>query len=50
LANDLGLNDKTVRRFVQRLRKTTSHVSELEASRLKREIESDEAYFSKNRS
>ncbi len=48
LANDLGLIYKTVRRVVQRLRETTYHVSELEASRLKGEIESDEAYFSKN--
>jgi Holliday junction resolvasome RuvABC DNA-binding subunit len=48
LANDPGLNYKTARRFVLRLQKTTSHVSELEASRLKREIESGEAYSSKN--
>ena len=40
LANDLGLNYKTVRRVVQRLRETTYHVSELEASRLKEDEKS----------
>ena len=49
LVNDLGLNYKTARRFVQPLRKTSTPISELEANRLKRQIESGEAHSSKSR-
>jgi len=45
LASDLGVNYKTVTRVYQRLREAIYHVSELEAGRLKGEIELDEAYF-----
>jgi transposase len=45
MARDLGINYKTVTRVYQRLREAIYHVSELEAGRLKGEIELDEAYF-----
>ena len=45
LARDLGINYKTVTRVYQRLREAIYHVSELEAGKLKGEIELDEVYF-----
>ena len=49
LARDLGVNYKTITRVYQRLREALYHVSELEARRLKGEIELDEAYFGGHR-
>jgi transposase len=49
LARDLGVNYKTITRVYQRLREAIYHVSELEAGRLKGEIELDEAYFGGHR-
>src|SRR3990167_3010201 len=45
LANDLQVDTKVVTRVYQRLREMIYHVSELENSQLKGEIELDEAYF-----
>jgi transposase len=45
LAVDLGLDYQTVTRVYARLRETIYHVAELEAGKLKGEIEVDEAYF-----
>ena len=45
LSQDLGLDVKVVTRIYQRLREALYHVTELEASKLKGEIELDEAYF-----
>ena len=45
LSQDLGLDVKVVTRIYQRLREALYHVTELEAGKLKGEIELDEAYF-----
>ena len=45
LATDLGLNYQAITRVYQRLREATYHVAELEAGKLKGEIEIDDAYF-----
>ncbi len=45
LSQDLGLDVKVVTRIYQRLREAVYHVTELEAGKLKGEIELDEAYF-----
>jgi len=45
LANDLGVDVKVVTRVYQRLREALYHLCELEAGKLKGEIELDEAYF-----
>src|SRR3989344_7531095 len=45
VANDLGLDYQVVTRVYQRLREAIYHVAELEAGKLKGEIEIDEAYF-----
>lgn len=45
VASDLGLAYQVVTRVYQRLREAIYHVAELEAGRLKGEIEIDEAYF-----
>jgi len=45
LAADLGVDVKAVSRVYQRLREALFHLTELEAGRLKGEIELDEAYF-----
>ena len=45
LAQDLGIDVKVVTRVYQRLREALFHLTELEAGRLKGEIELDEAYF-----
>ena len=45
LAQDLGVDVKVVSRVYQRLREALFHLTELEAGRLKGEIELDEAYF-----
>jgi len=45
VATDLGLNYQAITRVYQRLREAIYHVAELEAGRLKGEIEIDEAYF-----
>src|SRR3989344_3788164 len=44
LAQDLGVDVKVVTRVYQRLREALYHLTELEAGRLKGEIELDEAY------
>src|SRR3989338_6543973 len=45
VASDLGLNYQAITRVYQHLREAIYHVVELEAGRLKGEIEIDEAYF-----
>jgi hypothetical protein len=45
VASDLGLNYQTVTRVYQCLREAIYHVADLEAGKLKGEIEIDEAYF-----
>ena len=45
VASDLGLNYQTITRVYQRLREAIYHVAELEAGKLRGEIEIDEAYF-----
>ncbi len=45
LSQDLGLDVKVVTRIYHRLREALYHVTELEAGKLKGEIELDEAYF-----
>ena len=45
LSPELGLDVKVVTRIYQRLREALYHVTELEAGKLKGEIELDEAYF-----
>jgi transposase len=45
LATDLALDVKTVTRVYQHLRECLYHTTELEAGRLRGEIELDEAYF-----
>ena len=45
VASDLGVNYQTVTRVYHRLRDAIYHFSELEAGKLKGEIEIDEAYF-----
>lgn len=45
IAFDLGFNYQVVTRVYQRLREAIYHVAELEAGRLKGEIEIDESYF-----
>ena len=45
LSQDLGLDVKVVTRIYHRLREALYHVTELEAEKLKGEIELDEAYF-----
>src|SRR3989344_4442999 len=45
VANDLGLDYQVVSRVYQHLREAIYHVAELEAGRLKGEVEIDEAYF-----
>ena len=45
LAQDLGVDVKVVSRVYQRLREALFYLTELEAGRLKGEIELDEAYF-----
>ena len=45
LAQDLQVDTKVVTRVYQRLREALFHLTELEAGRLKGEIELDEAYF-----
>jgi len=45
LAQDLGVDVKVITRVYQRLREALFHLTELEAGRLKGEIELDEAYF-----
>jgi transposase len=45
LAQDLRVDVKVVSRVYQRLREALFHLTELEAGRLKGEIEIDEAYF-----
>jgi len=49
VANDLGINYKGVTRVYQRLREALYHLCELEAGKLKGEIELDEAYFGGHR-
>jgi transposase len=44
-ASDLGLNYQAITRVYQRMREAIYHVAELEAGKLKGEIEIDEAYF-----
>ena len=45
VATDLGVDYQAVTRVYQRLREALYHVAELEAGKLKGEIEIDEAYF-----
>ena len=45
VASDLGIDYQVVTRVYQRLREAIYHVAELEAGKLKGEIEIDEAYF-----
>ena len=45
VATDLGLDYQAVTRVYQRMREAIYHVAELEAGKLKGEIEIDEAYF-----
>jgi transposase len=45
VANDLDVDYQTVTRVYQRLREAIYHVAELEAGKLKGEIEIDEGYF-----
>ncbi len=45
LATDLGIDYQSVTRVYYRLREAIYHVAELEAGKLKGEIEIDEAYF-----
>jgi transposase len=45
VASDLGLDYQVVSRIYQRLREAIYHVAELEAGKLKLEIEIDDAYF-----
>jgi transposase len=45
VASDLGLDYQVVSRIYQRLREAIYHVAELEAGKLKGEIEIDDAYF-----
>ena len=45
VATDLGVDYQSVTRVYQRLREAIYHVAELEAGKLKGEIEIDEAYF-----
>ena len=45
LSQDLGVNVKVITRVYHRIRKALYHLTELEASNLKGEIELDEAYF-----
>ena len=45
LAQDLEVDVKVITRVYQRLREALYHLTELEAGRLKGEIELDEAYF-----
>lgn len=45
LATDLGVDVKVVTRIYQHLRESLYHTTELEAGRLRGEIELDEAYF-----
>ena len=45
LATDIGTDYQTVTRVYQRIREAIYHVAELEAGKLKGEIEIDEAYF-----
>lgn len=45
VATDLGVDYQAVSRVYQRLREAIYHVAELEAGKLKGEIEIDEAYF-----
>ena len=45
LATDIGTDYQTITRVYQRLREAIYHVAELEAGKLKGEIEIDEAYF-----
>ena len=45
LSQDLGLDLKVVTRVYHRVREALYHVTELEAGKLKGEIELDEAYF-----
>ncbi len=45
VANDLGIGYQVTSRVYQRLREAIYHVAELEADKLKGEIEIDEAYF-----
>ena len=45
VAADLGIDYQSVSRVYQRLREAIYHVAELEAGKLKGEIEIDEAYF-----
>ena len=45
VASDLGLGYQAVTRVYQRLREAIYHMAELEAGKLKGEIEIDEAYF-----
>src|SRR6185436_16425530 len=49
LAQDMELDVKVVTRVYQRLREALFHLTELEGSRLKGEIELDEAYFGGHR-
>src|SRR5215213_1181483 len=49
LATDLKLDQKTVSRVYQHLRECLYHTAELEAGRLRGEIELDEAYFGGHR-
>ncbi len=48
-AQDLGVDLKVVSRLYQRLREAVFHLSELEAGRLRGEIELDEAYWGGHR-
>jgi transposase len=45
LSQDLGVDIKVVTRVYQRMRAALYHLTELEAGKLKGEIELDEAYF-----
>jgi len=45
VASDLGVDYQAVSRVYQQLREAIYHVAELEAGKLKGEIEIDEAYF-----
>lgn len=45
VATDLGLNYHTITRVYQRMREVIYHVAELDAGKLRGEIEIDEAYF-----
>ena len=49
LSQDLGLDVKMVTRIYHRMRDALYRVTELEAGKLKEEIELDEAYFGGNR-